>query len=33
MNLNLATNIHEIDNCNFTFNIESIPKMSGNKVA
>jgi len=33
MKLSLATNVREVDNCNFTFNIEMIPKMSGNKVA
>lgn len=33
MKLSQATNINNKDGCGFTFNIEMIPKMSGNKVA
>lgn len=33
MQLNQATNIKNKEGCGFAFNIEMIPKMSGNKVA
>ena len=33
MKLSQVTNIKDTDKCGFTFNLEMIPKMSGNKVA
>lgn len=32
MNLSLVKNVCDVNNCDFTFNVEMIPKMCGNKV-